>query len=201
MKRIALVLASVLVLAGCNNIYKWVDAGEPKWVYDSYWNLIMQSTEAATSKEIQVYDSGDIQSKIDEYKLANPKIDVFVMDAETPIEEAPEAVVYIVKPDTHEWIKVFTGVPRTMFVTNAAQIDLECRADGGELYVDVVPPAPLPADETYKYYIYLIAEDGSVLYSTQTTEELFYGTLTLAYQMIYTSYPGSRVVHGELYKP
>jgi hypothetical protein len=198
MKRIALVLASVLVLGSCTQVYEWKDAGDPIWVYDSYWNLIMQSTEAAASKGIQVYDSGDIQAEIDEYKAANPTVGVFVEDAETPIEEAPEAVVYIVNPTTHDLIKVLTGVPREMFVTNAAQFELDCRAVGGVMYIDSVPPPPLPVDETYKYYIYLIAEDGTVLFSTQATEELFYLTLQAYYAEVY-NHPGSRVVHGELY--
>jgi hypothetical protein len=199
MKRLAFILVAVLALAGCTTAYKPIDANKYIWVYDSYWHLIMQSTEAANSKDIEVYDSGDIQSKIDAYKAANPTTGVFVEDSDTDIADAPDAIVYIVKPDTHEWIKVFTGVPRSMFVTNAAQIQLECEADGGVMYIDVVPPAPIPADPTYKDYIYLIASDGSVLFSTQTTGALFYPTLQSYYLTVY-NYPGSRVVYGQLYQ-
>jgi hypothetical protein len=201
MKRIVLLLLAILALSGCTQVVKTETIAKPEgkaiWVYDVYWNLIMQST--AASKEIQVYESGDIESRVEEYKLANPTIGVFVEDEETPIEEAPEAVVYIVNPTTHDLIKVLAGVPREMFVANAAQFELDCRAVGGVMYIDVVPPPPLPVDDTYKHYIYLIAKDGTVLFSTQTTEELFTYTLNAYYAEVY-SYPGSYVVHGQLYQ-
>lgn len=199
MKRLIVLLVSILALGACKTTVEAPTPGKALWVYDSYWNLVMQST-AAASKEIQVFDSGDIQAQVDAYNKAHTTSQFFIESDATDIADAPPAMVYIVKPDTHELIKVFTDVPRSEFVTNAAQIDLECRADGGVMYVDNVPPAPIPADTTYKYYIYLIGSDGSVLFSTQTTADMFDITLRSYYATVY-NYPGSRVVYGELYQP
>jgi hypothetical protein len=196
MKRLAVLFGLVLALSSCKTVYQ-VFTGQPLWVYDSYWHLVMKST-AANAKELQVIDSGDIQAQVDAYNAAHTDSQLFVESEETEIADSPPATVYIVNAITHEIIKGFVNVDRSSFVDSAALWSLEAQSDGGVMYVDSIPPPPLPQDETYKYYLYLIDVDGSILFSEQCTPEIFPFALN-AYTVQSYSYPGSHVVHGKLY--
>jgi hypothetical protein len=197
MKRLFFLLAVGSALSGCMQVTKITYSSQSYYVYDSYWRLIMRTPDEA-AKEV-VLEGDDILAQVAAYNASHTDSQYFIMEAETDIADAPEAQVYIVDPVTYTPIKAILGVPRSELIDNASSWDLECRADGGVMFVDCIPPAPVPQDTTYQYYLYLLASDGTVLFFEQCTPETFPYMLNAYYLQAY-DYPGSTVVHGELVK-
>lgn len=219
MKRLVLALVVVLALVGCAPA---VDPGQDYYIYDSTWTEVSADELALklASKSIgakalapRAISQDAAAEAVAEYNASTTDDQLYLMDEETPIEEAPLADVYIGKDGVI--LASFLQIARADFRDRRAAYELEAQMYGGTLYVDQIPPAP-PVDtrtdyEKYALYLYYKA-DGSIYYQTHCEDweaEGFasiqaryaerYNACQLEVQMQGESVLG--MVYGQIYTP
>lgn len=223
MKRLISVI-SVLFVIGCSNPTTPADptvtppattppASVPttpkpnRHIYNSAWQIVGEAY-VAPSKDL-TSDSA-LADEVAAYNAAHTDDQYFLtVGDEVPIADAPPADVFVVKATTYEVYIEIPDVPRVDLVTNRDACRLECAIYGdGVIFIDKVPPAPIPVIDTRtdyeKYAIYLVTlpvgseQVSDILYETHTTEALYLPTLN-AYNLQCQMTPGSEVVTGRIY--
>jgi len=142
-------------------------------VLNSKWEVIKQEVMAASGSR-DITSTAAIQAEIAAYNAAHISDQWFLVDGEVPaLEDAPPCSIYIVDKVTHDVIIgeagpfMHLGWPRKQLVDNYEGWQKDAISADGELYIDVIPPAPLPptADQLYaKYSIYVIDSTGAIMY-------------------------------------
>ena len=173
-------------------------------VYNSAWEIV-QEGYVATAKAVTT-----IQSYADyaaSYNSVHLDDQLFVIEGEEaiPIEEAPAANAYIVDPASHDIIKEYLNWPRADISDRRETWRFQAQTDGGVLYVDRVPPPPIPIVDDRpvyeKYALYLVyTSDGTVKYEEHLDTEAAFLDRRAVYEMQAASDGGTTyVVAGRLY--
>jgi hypothetical protein len=135
-------------------------------VYNSAWQIVQegyvqQSRAVTTIKSYTDY--------VAEYNEANTDDQFFLIEGEDIIliENAPPCDAYIVEPATHDIIREYIDWPRADLIERRELWRFQAMADGGVLYVDRVPPPPIPVIDDRpayeKYALYLIYTDTGII--------------------------------------
>jgi len=147
-------------------------------VYNSAWEIVQEGyvERARAVTTIQSYE--DYAA---EYNAEHLEDQLFIIEGEAiiPIEESPPADCYIVDPATHDIIREYIDWPRIDLVERRELWRFQATADGGVLYVDRVPPPPIPVIDTRlpyeKYALYLIeTATGIIQYEEHPETEAEY---------------------------
>jgi len=173
-------------------------------IYNSAWDIV-QEGYVETSRAVTT-----IQSYSDyaaEYNASNTEDQFFVIEGEAiiPIEDAPPADCYIVDPTTHDIIREYIDWPRIDLSERRETWRFQAMADGGVLYVDRVPPPPIPVIDTRpayeKWALYLIYTDtGIIKYENHMTTEADYISERAVYETAVAADGGlTYLVAGRLY--
>lgn len=133
------------------------------YVKNSAWETVDKVTveRALVSMTLTEY--------VEKYNSETAEDQLFILESDVPIQEAPEASAFICTPDTHEIIIAFTGVPRTDFIERRETWRADTYANAGVLYIDHIPPAVPPAEplpDYERYAVYLVNPDGVIVYET-----------------------------------
>ena len=92
----------------------------------------------------------------------------FIVDGDIPgIDDAPAGCIYIVDKVTHDPIQTWPNVTRRWIVEHYAGYLIDAQSANGDLYIDVIPPAPTPptAEQVFAaHQIYVINNVGDVKY-------------------------------------
>lgn len=175
-------------------------------VYNSAWEIVQEGYVApATSRAVTTIQS--YEDYVAEYNAKNIDDQMFLVEGEEiiPIEDAPPADAYIVDPTTHDIIKEYLDWPRADIADRREIWRFQAMADGGVLYVDRVPPPPVPIiDERpayEKYALYLIyTETGIIKYEEHPETEAEYLERRAMYLMQEAADGGlTYVIAGRLY--
>lgn len=199
------------ILASCVAPVAVVDTPDPVTipipnvrVYNSAWDIVqegyVETARAVTT--IQSYDD-----YVAEYNAANTDDQLFLVEGEeiVPIEEAPPCNAYIVNPATHDIIKEYLNWPRADIFDRREVWRVQAYADAGVLYVDNIPPPPIPVVDDRpayeKYALYLIYTDtGVIKYEEHCETEAEYLDRLSAYKTQEVADGGlTYVVAGRLY--
>ena len=177
-------------------------------IYNSAWQIVGE-TYVAPSKDL-TSDSA-LADEVAAYNASHNDDQYFLVNGEeVPIQDAPPAEVFVVKASTYEVYQDIPNVPRVDLVTNRDAARLECAIYGdGVLFVDKVPPPPVPVIDTRtdyeKYAIYLVIlpingveQVSDIIAETHTTADLFLPTLGLYNQQCQMT-PGTEVILGRIY--
>jgi len=173
-------------------------------LYNSAWEIVQEGT-VARSKAVTTIQS--YAEYAEAYNLAHTDDQLFVVEGEEiiPIEEAPPADAYIVAPDTHDIIKEYLDWPRADISERRELWRVQAMADGGVLYVDRVPPPPIPivddrpAYEKYALYLVYTADD-TIKYEEHLETEAAFLDRKSVYELQAASDGGTTyVVAGRLY--
>jgi hypothetical protein len=153
-------------------------------VLNSSWQIVKQDNLNST-KGIDSIDA--LKSEVDTYNSTHINDQWFIVQGDVPaIEESPLCNIYIVDKITHEVIHFSDGVggqiylrwenwPRSQFVGNKAGWQIDANAYQADMYVDVIPPAPIAIIETpeqlyAKYSLYIINNVGQIKFELHCTE-------------------------------
>ena len=173
-------------------------------LYNSAWEIV-QEGYVAPSRAVTTIQS--YEDYAEEYNAANKEDQLFLIEGEEviPIESAPAANAYIVEPVTHDIIAEYLDWPRADISDRREVWRFQAQADGGVLYVDRVPPPPIPViDERpayEKYALYLIYTDSGIIkYEEHPETEAEYLERRPMYELQATADGGlTYVVAGRLY--
>jgi hypothetical protein len=143
----------------------------------------------------------------EEYNAANKEDQLFLIEGEeiVPIEEAPAANAYIVEPVTHDIIAEYLDWPRADISDRREIWRFQAMASSGVLYVDRVPPPPVPIIDDRpayeKYALYLVyTANGAIKYEEHCETEAEYLERRAVYQLQVMADGGlTYLVAGELY--
>jgi len=167
-----------VVLVGCSNPSApqqttTTPAPQSRTVMNSLWQPVTIPTSARAVGVV------DLDSQVAAYNASHISDQWFIVDGEIPdLENAPPCDVFIVDKVTHIPITYPDGAggtvtvshtnwPRKSLVDNYSGFLTDAVAADGDLYIDVIPPAPTPltAEQLYaKYSIYVIDKTGAILY-------------------------------------
>jgi len=144
-------------------------------VYNSAWEIVQ---EGYVEKSRAVTTIQSYADYVEEYNAKNTDDQMFIVEGEeiVPIEEAPAANAYIVDPVTHDIIREYIDWPRADLSDRREIWRFQAMADSGVLYVDRVPPPPVPVIDDRppyeKYALYLIyTADNSIKYEEHLETE------------------------------
>jgi hypothetical protein len=135
-------------------------------IYNSAWEIVQEGYVAASRSVTTIQSYEDYAA---EYNAAHFEDQFFLIEGEDiiPIEDAPPCDAYIVEPTTHDIIREYLDWPRVDLVERRELWRFQTMADGGVLYVDRVPPPPIPIIDTRtayeKYALYLIYTDTGII--------------------------------------
>ena len=199
-KSMILILLAV-VLVSCSQVP--MDVPNVR-LYNSAWEIVQEGT-VARSKAVTTIQS--YAEYAEAYNLAHTDDQLFIVEGEeiVPIEDAPPADAYIVAPDTHDIIKEYLDWPRSDIADRREIWRIQAMADGGVLYVDRVPPPPIPIIDDRpayeKYALYLIYTDSGIIkYEEHPETEAEYLERRPMYELQATADGGlTYVVAGRLY--
>lgn len=189
MKRIFLFAILALLLAGCDTGTSPSDEtdtpaatttppalpdtpivkpGETKTVYvkNSKWETVKTVTVTVAAREAVSEDA--LTDEVIAYNAAHTDDQQTILGEDVPIAESPIIDIYSVHPVTHAIISQYLDWERTKYVEKYDLFVRQTQSEGGVLYVDQIPPAPVIPDDTRpdyeKWALYLIAADGAILY-------------------------------------
>ena len=161
-KSMILILLAV-VLVSCSQVP--MDVPNVR-LYNSAWEIVQEGT-VARSKAVTTIQS--YAEYAEAYNLAHTDDQLFIVEGEeiVPIEEAPAANAYIVYYTTHDIIAEYLDWPRVDLSDRRELWRFQAMASGGVLYVDRVPPPPIPVIDDRpayeKYALYLIYTDTGII--------------------------------------
>jgi hypothetical protein len=132
-----------------------------RWIFDSKWKIV--KTAYVPSSKSLTSDSA-IAEEVAAYNETSTTDQYFLETSEVPITLAPDAVVWIVKPNTYERVEGYAGitVDRSLVDGRAWAWELDARSVNGLLYIDKTPPDVVvynpPVDTRPDYEKYAIYE-------------------------------------------
>jgi hypothetical protein len=173
-------------------------------VYNSAWEIVQEGYVASSKAVTTIQSYADYAEA---YNLAHTDDQLFVIEGGevVPIEGAPAADAYIVDSLTHDIIKEYLDWPRVDISDRRELWRFQAMADGGILYVDRVPPPPVPIIDDRpayeKYALYLVYTfDGSIKYEEHPETEEEYLTRKALYELQVMADGGTTyLVAGRLY--
>ena len=189
------ILLIIALLCSCTNPVNVTNVTSGITVLDSCWNLVpADSLRAARA----VGDLETIQEAVTEYNASNIDDHWFLYVGEYPnLENAPPCTIYIVDKVTHEVVKYSDGVGgfitlkwenwnRAEMVANKEAWKLDAVHANADLYIDVIPPAPIvvipTAEQIYiANLIYVVNSIGEIKFEEHCSETFleFEGNWTL----------------------
>lgn len=173
-------------------------------LYNSAWEIV-QEGYVAPSRAVTTIQS--YEDYAEEYNAVNLEDQLFLIEGEEiiPIDKAPAANAYIVEPDTHDIITEYLDWPRADISDRREIWRFQAMASGGVLYVDQVPPPPVPIIDDRpayeKYALYLVyTANGAIKYEEHCETEAEYLERRAVYQLQVMADGGlTYLVAGELY--
>ena len=191
-----------LILASCTEVI--IQDTVNVRLYNSAWEIVQEGTVARSKAVTTIQSYADYAEA---YNLAHTDDQLFIIEGDevVPIEEAPPADAYIVAPDTHDIIKEYLDWPRVDISERRELWRVQAMADGGVLYVDRVPPPPIPIIDDRpayeKYALYLIYVDtGIIKYEEHPATEAEYLERRPMYELQAAADGGTTyVIAGRLY--
>ncbi|MBU1081610.1 MAG: hypothetical protein KKB59_14095 [Spirochaetes bacterium] len=172
-------------------------------VYTSAWEIVAEEY-IASARDLTSADA--LKESVDIYNSTHTDDQRFFVEGEEviPIEEAPNVDAWIVTRDTHAILSEYLDWPRVDLVERRDIWRYQAQCDGGVLYVDNIPPAPIPTvDERpvyEKYALYLVTADGVILYEEHPlTEEEFIIRRDIFETQARSDGNGEYVIAGRLY--
>jgi hypothetical protein len=176
-------------------------------MHNSLWDIV---------GEAYIYSSRDLTSNdamVQEMLAHNAAFiddQWFIIEGDDiPIEEAPNATVYVVDRTTYKQYTVLLDIPRVDLAANKQACHLQCAIYGDAImFIDKVPPPPAQVVDTRtdfeKYAIYLVTPSvdgiervGDIQYEFHTTPEMFNSTLGSA--NLQSRLTGGEVISGRIY--
>ena len=173
-------------------------------LYNSAWEIV-QEGYIAPSRAITTIQS--YEDYAEEYNATTLDDQLFLIEGEevVPIDKAPAANAYIVEPDTHDIIAEYLDWPRADISDRREIWRFQAMASGGVLYVDQVPPPPIPIIDDRpayeKYALYLVyTATGAIKYEEHPETEAEYLERRAIYQLQVMADGGlTYLVAGQLY--
>ncbi len=140
------------------------DTTRKVFVVNSSWQVVYETAVNARAVDTIEMTEADVI----EYNSTHTDDQYFILyDEVPPIEESPLIDVFIVKPSDYSISSEYIDTERSDYVDRKSTYQLQAYAEGGILYVDNIPPMPIPVidlrTDYEKYALYLIAADGSIL--------------------------------------
>lgn len=136
-------------------------------VKNSKWETTKTVDVLASTRGTEIPTEEELLAEIIEYNMETTDDQLTLLDEEVPIEESPVIDVYSVDPVTHEIISQYLDWPRQDYVDRYSVFVLQTQSEGGVLYVDQIPPAPIipddPRTDYEKYALYYVEADGAIL--------------------------------------
>ena len=204
-RKLAILAVSVFVLSSCTEIFTVSNPVNVR-VYNSAWEIVDEGY-VASSRAVTTVQSFDDYAA--EYNLAHTDDQLFVIEGEeiVPIEDSPLVDAYIADAVTHDIIKEYIGWDRSDIVTRREIWRIQAMADGGVLYVDRIPPPPIPVVDDRpayeKYALYLVyTSDDSIKYEEHLETESEYLARKADYELQVMADGGTTyLIAGRLYIP
>jgi hypothetical protein len=173
-------------------------------LYNSTWEIVQEGYVAPSRAVTTIQSYEDYAA---EYNAENKEDQLFLIEGEDiiPIEAAPAADAYIVEPITHNIIAEYLDWPRADISDRREIWRFQAMASGGVLYVDQVPPPPVPVIDDRpayeKYALYLVyTANGFIKYEEHPETEAEYLERRAVYQLQVMADGGlTYLVAGELY--
>ena len=238
MKKLLLIIA-VLVF-GCQNPSGTTNTTNTtnttvtgRHVLNSLWQEVSSDKINAQGRSISNRSATiNLEANVAAYNAAHTDDQWFIVDGDIPgIDNAPNGCIYIVDKVTHDPISysdgqggtitlTFPNVARRWIVEHYSGYLQDAQSANGELYIDVIPPAPTPptADQIFAaHQVYVINNVGAIKYhfdcsvvpsdwsTTPTTiDQYFYAQLNRANLIVQTDGVGQpdspwTVVSGQVY--
>lgn len=177
-------------------------------VYSTAWDIVKEGyVDSSLSPKRSVTTIQSYADYVAEYNAENTDDQFFLIEGEDiiPIEDAPPVDAYIVDPATHDIIKQYLDWPRADIQERREVWRVQAYAEGGVLYVDRVPPPPIPIIDDRpayeKYALYLIyTETGIIKYEEHLeTEDEFNNRKIVFETQAYADGGLTYVIAGRLY--
>jgi hypothetical protein len=158
-------------------------------VVNSAWEVVREDV-LASAKSITSTD--ELQASIDAYNATHTDDQWRLIYGDVPpIAEAPTVDAYIVTCDTHELATEYHDIARADLVARRDAWRLQVEVSGAEmgsecvLYVDNVPPAPIPVTPPDPYVTYAIyaLDAGDVVLYEEHPAAADYGTRLYAWNL------------------
>ena len=173
-------------------------------IYNSAWEIVQEGNISLSRNVTTIQSYADY---VAEYNEEHTEDQFFLIegDAIIPIEEAPPADAYIVDPTTHDIIRQYLGWPRADLADRREVWRTQTYADAGVLYVDQIPPPPIPFIDDRpayeKYALYLIYTiDDTIKYEEHMETEAEFIARRVDYEtQAYADGGLTYVVSGRLY--
>ena len=173
-------------------------------LYNSAWEIVQEGSVARSKAVTTIQSYADYAEA---YNLAHTDDQLFVVEGDevVPIEEAPPADAYIVDAATHDIISEYLDWPRADISDRRELWRVQAMASGGVLYVDRIPPPPVPIIDDRpayeKYALYLIYVDtGVIKYEEHPETEAEYLERRPMYELQAAADGGTTyVIAGRLY--
>jgi len=165
MKKILFALFVVFAFIGCTpTVVPGATDKANVFVVNSSWKTVKEFSVSGRAIE----STEAIEAEVIAYNAEHTDDQYFIVYGEVPpIEESPLIDVYIVKPSDYSILSEYIDAERSDYVERKAVYQQQAYADGGILYVDNIPPMPIPVidlrTDYEKYALYLIAADGTIL--------------------------------------
>jgi len=176
-------LLTIAVLAfGCQNPANTTNTTNTtvtgRHVLNSLWQVVPDATVNAYSRSISRSVIG-MEESVALYNASHINDQWVIIDGDIPgIDDAPNGCIYIVDKVTHNPISYSDGqggtitltwpdVTRRWIVEHYSGYLQDAQSANGELYIDVIPPAPTPPTEEQlyaKYSFYAIDSTGKIMY-------------------------------------
>ena len=176
-------------------------------LYNSAWEIVQEGYVEVRAVSRSVTTIQSYADYAEEYNLTHTEDQLFLIEGEeiVPIEEAPAADAYIVDATTHDIISEYLDWPRVDLSDRREIWRFQAMASGGVLYVDRVPPPPIPIIDDRpayeKYALYLIyTENGIIKYEEHPETEEEYLSRRAVYELQVMADGGTTyMVAGRLY--
>lgn len=173
-------------------------------IYNSAWEIVQEGYVERSRAVTTIQSYEDYAA---EYNLKNTEDQLFIIEGEEiiPIEDSPPVDAYIVEPTTHDIMYEYLDWPRVDLVERRELWRWWTEASGGVLYVDRIPPPPIPVIDTRpayeKYALYLIYTDtGIIQYEEHPESEQEYLERRSMYLLQESADGGTTyVISGRLY--
>lgn len=188
-----LILLSIVGLCSCTqptsviNTITQITTKDSINVLDSSWNLVPDnklSRSIISARSAGYLDA--VETAKDEYNASHIDDQWFLYIGDYPdLANAPPCNIYITDKVTHKIITYSDGVggfitlkwenwPRAQMVENKAGWKIDAISQNGELYIDVIPPAPIiiipTAEELYiMRSIYVVNSIGKIKFEEHCT--------------------------------
>lgn len=214
MKRLCSIIAAILLAVSCQQpVVELPKVQAPNiHIVNSRWYVVKEAT--VTGRAIESTEA--LEAEVAAYNAANTDDQWTLIEGDVPpIENSPLANVWMVYPDTYEVYYEQLGMDRQLVRDNYDSWRQGVASQGYVLFVDRIPPAPLPPPEPptdfEKYAIYVFDADGVLQYENHCEDwaahqapsiEFWFYQLSTAWEgQIQLDGLGWTMIKGRLWEP